>query len=375
MDDVLDPIRKGAHAHHQAAQLDETPALERLRAQMERATQAQELNEIAKQPEVLEADAITRLSPDMHPVRRYWASMGVGDVSQRTARHRVRWCLRMLTGQETAPTEEEVFAFPWHILSEDDIEHFERTLSQSHYKPASRNLARATLRGIIRQCRRSKLIDRSREDALFEVFTRDQVDGEPAGRAIGAEDYAQFFAVCVSNNAWRTARDQAILALFATTGVRSNEIRCMDLKDVDLSTGWIRIPVTKSGRGHRVPISSQARPYLMAWLQQRGAKPGFVFFGKPGQEAQPLGRRFFGSFMERLCKRAGLPHTTSHDFRRTVATRLLRTHDPVTVMRLLNHRSLDSTIRYDRAPAEDQAKAVDSLPIPSFSEVEDAVSQ
>ena len=374
MDDVLNPIRKSAHAHHQTPQVDELPALERLRAQMERATQQQGLNETATQPYALDAAAITRLSPDMHPVRRYWAEMNSGATSQKNAKHRVSWCFRLLTNREERPTDEEILTFPWHTLAVDDIEQFERTLSQSHYRAASRNAARMTLRGIIRQCRRTKLIDRSQEDALLEVFKRDHVDGEPAGRAIQFEEYTQFFRACVSKNVWRTARDQAILALFASTGVRSHEMRCMALQDVDLKSGWILLPVTKNGRSHRVPISSAARGYLTAWLSQRGAKPGFLFFGKPGQEGRPLGTRFFLGFIERLCVRAGLPHTTPHDFRRTVATQLLRTHDPVTVMRLLNHSSLDSTIRYDRAPQEEQAKAVDSLPIPSLRDNDDEVA-
>jgi len=374
MDDVLDPIRKGANTHHQTARSDELPALERLRAQMERATQDQGLNESAKQPQALEAAAITRLTPEMHPVRRYWAEMNSSAISQKNAKHRVSRCLRLLTNREERPTDEEIFTFPWHVLTVDDIEQFELALSQSHYKAATRNAARMTLRGIIRQCRRTKLIDRSQEDALLEVFKRDHVDGEPAGRAIEFEEYTQFFRACVSKNVWRTARDQAILALFASTGVRSHEMRCMTLQDVDLKSGWILLPVTKNGRSHRVPISSVARDYLTKWLSQRGARPGFLFFGKPGQEDRALGDRFFQNFIERLCVRAGLPHTTPHDFRRTVATELLRTHDPVTVMRLLNHSSLNSTIRYDRAPQEEQAKAVDSLPIPSLRESDDEVA-
>lgn len=68
MEDVLDLIRKSAHAHHQAAQRNEMPALERLRTQMERATQAQEVNEIAKQPGAIEADAIMRDPTETAPV-------------------------------------------------------------------------------------------------------------------------------------------------------------------------------------------------------------------------------------------------------------------------------------------------------------------
>jgi hypothetical protein len=62
---------------------------------------------------------------------------------------------------------------------------------------------------------------------------------------------------------------------------------------------------------------------------------------------------------------AGIPTFGFHDFRRTFATELLRTHDIALVGKLLNHQKLASTLIYDLADEQQQRQAVASIDLPA----------
>lgn len=63
---------------------------------------------------------------------------------------------------------------------------------------------------------------------------------------------------------------------------------------------------------------------------------------------------------------AGLTErVTSHDFRRTFITRMLRAGvDPFTVRRLVNHKKVETTMVYDRRTDDEDRQAVQRLQLP-----------
>lgn len=366
MNDVNDPALSALHARSDASTDSSAAlALARLRERMEQAVQ--EAHDPGAAAQVKDAGAIAALDPKTHPVTRYLHESAPGKTSQVHARNRVKSVYRMLTGHEGPVVEEAYLTYPWHLLAGSDVERFEEALSARGYKPASRNSYRATLRALIRNCRRAGLVSNHACEHLLDQLAGERFTRPPTGRLVPADELSQLMSALAHKDAWRMSRDRAILAVLATTGLRISEVCSIKLAALDMATGWIGVDMTKNGTPHRVPVATGAVPYLESWLQERGEEDGYLFISRRSHHAIEMSPHVVKGLLSRATEAAGLPHCTAHDFRRTVATHLLRTHDASVVMKLLNHKSLNSTLVYDRAPEELQAKAVDSLPIPLMS--------
>lgn len=348
-------------------------ALLRLQAKMQRA-----LGREAKERTGFERDedpkAIFRIDPREHPLQRFIDESTPTESNQRNLRNRVRACYRLIVGMDGLIPWQKLYEYPWHLLSIEDIERFEHGLADAKYKPASRNAYRTTLRTIVHNCRRAGLISAGRAQVLLDRLSLERFERPVVGRAISPEELLLILRSLEHEDVWRMARDRALVAILATTGVRVSELCNMMLSDLDLTTGWISISMTKNGSPHRVPVAQSVRPYLSEWLEHRGDQPGHLLLAVPTRFDSPMCMQVVKRALDRATEAAGIAHCTAHDFRRTLATNLLRTHDPSVVMRLLNHRSLNSTLVYDRASDDLQAVAVDSLPLPDMGALSEDVA-
>jgi integrase len=94
-----------------------------------------------------------------------------------------------------------------------------------------------------------------------------------------------------------------------------------------------------------------------------------AMFGPLAGANRHLHPQYVNQRIQLHAKTAGLRHFASHDFRRTFATELLRTHDAALVGKLLNHKKLTSTMVYDLASEDEQRAAVASIQLPTFTEL------
>jgi integrase len=118
------------------------------------------------------------------------------------------------------------------------------------------------------------------------------------------------------------------------TGARREEVNALLREDVDPVAGTILIRGTKTAKSRRVvPIPAP----MLEWLKVRGPVPGPLVHRWP----QPC------QVITPACRKAGIPHCSPHDFRRTYASRLKqRGVDSLVVARLLGHttgRLVDET--------------------------------
>ena len=118
---------------------------------------------------------------------------------------------------------------------------------------------------------------------------------------------------------------------------------------------------TKNGSDHTVYIHPVTKTYLEAWLAVRGGGPGALFSWPNRNQGRPVTTGGARYWVNQRRVQAGVARFGTHDFRRTVASTLLRTHDVALVGRLLNHRKPASTLIYDLASEEEQRSAIDSL--------------
>lgn len=155
-----------------------------------------------------------------------------------------------------------------------------------------------------------------------------------------------------------SARDRAIVVTFLFGGLRSNELRLLDVEDVDLEENTIFIRYAKRDKQRLVPLHSRAREALEAYLGDRRSGP--IFLSSRGRR---ISNRRLRSLVKELGQRAGLkkdlhPHTLRH----TYATLLREAEvELADVGNLLGHASLDTTRIYDHMSMSRKRAAVDKL--------------
>lgn len=157
----------------------------------------------------------------------------------------------------------------------------------------------------------------------------------------------------------RGVRDAAIVAVLFYTGARVEEAARLDVEDVAITarTGAVRLH-GKGDEVRTVPIPAPGRGRISAWLLDRGTEPGALWTGQRG----PLSVSGITQVVLAVGAAAGVPGLRPHRLRHTYATRLRQGGaDPAQVQALLGHASLDTTARYFRAGAGEQADVVDRI--------------
>lgn len=143
-------------------------------------------------------------------------------------------------------------------------------------------------------------------------------------------------------------RDRALFELMYSSGLRLAETVALDLVDLDLAAGMVR--VTGKGRKTRdVPVGRQAVAALRAWLRVRGSlmvpDVAALFVGRGGRR---LGARSVQKRLTRAARVHGLdaavhPHLLRHAF----ASHMLESSgDLRAVQELLGHANISTTQVY-----------------------------
>jgi integrase/recombinase XerC len=151
----------------------------------------------------------------------------------------------------------------------------------------------------------------------------------------------------------RGLRDAALVELLYGTGIRVAELCGLDVRDVDLHRGEVRV-WGKGGRERIVPVPEAAREALAAWLGvRRGAgvlaEPLFPALRARRDEApRRLDPRDVRRLLRRRSARSGLVERVHpHRLRHSYATHLLDMGaDLREIQELLGHASLSTTQKY-----------------------------
>jgi integrase/recombinase XerC len=163
------------------------------------------------------------------------------------------------------------------------------------------------------------------------------------------------------------ARDQAILELLYASGLRISELVGLNLPDLDLEGGLVR--VRGKGRKERiVPVGHEARQALRSYLAERDALAEGGAAGSPAREVLFLnlrnGRlttRSVSRIVLRRLQVSGLgKKITAHGLRHSFATHLLSGGaDLRAIQELLGHARLSTTQRYTHVGLDTVMKVYD----------------
>lgn len=153
-------------------------------------------------------------------------------------------------------------------------------------------------------------------------------------------------------------RDQAMLELFYSSGLRLSELTGLDLAQLDLASGLVRV----HGKGNKVrtlPVGRKAREALQAWLEirQGAAVDQALFIGQRGQRLSP---RAVQLRVRQAGVRALGQHLHPHMLRHSFASHLLESsQDLRAVQELLGHADIGTTQIYTHLDFQHLARIYD----------------
>ena len=317
-------------------------------------------------------EAILDLPPEMNPAVRF--------INHRDARpdslmnfhrkiRRTRYFL-MRAGFPAEFADTPVESFPWHIVDVSIARSFAQLLDAYYPNTKSRHNILGILRELLRQCAMVDLISATERDHLLDCLPVRGAYHRGKGRELTDKEIVNLLAKGLHPNERLDLRNRAIIAIFLSTGLRISEVAELEFCDLDLNADArsAHIKRTKPGRTLTVWLTVSAIEILKEWLAVRGEHAGALFDSRhhPGR---PL---CTAAIRTMLTRRAALAHInsdfTSHDFRRTFATRALRQNaDVFVVQRLLGHKNVQTTLIYDRRTELEDRAVVDTLNLPGLS--------
>ena len=141
-------------------------------------------------------------------------------------------------------------------------------------------------------------------------------------------------------------RDRALLELLYSSGLRVSELTGLNIGELDLATGMVRV-TGKGGKERIVPVGSRALEAVSAYLEQREdeSRSGALFLNTRGER---INRRSVARVVDTHVMRiAAFKRISPHTLRHTFATHMLEGGaDLRAIQELLGHASLSTTQKY-----------------------------
>jgi integrase/recombinase XerC len=155
-------------------------------------------------------------------------------------------------------------------------------------------------------------------------------------------------------------RDLAMFELFYSSGLRLSELVMLDIVDIRLEDGFVRVRFGKGGKERQVPVGSKSLEALRYWLKSRpevGSQALFV-----SMRGSRLSQRNVQLRLERWCKKIGLAeHVHPHMFRHSFASHLLEASQDIrAVQELLGHANINTTQIYTHLDFQHLAAVYDN---------------
>lgn len=149
--------------------------------------------------------------------------------------------------------------------------------------------------------------------------------------------------------------------LALATGMRLGEVIGLAWKSIDIEKRviWVEHAVSRGKLDTPKNHQTRAIPIYDSFPLQR--PPGAIWFIErtPGRR---VSSKQAADGLKRMCKRAGIRHTTWHVLRHTFATRLAAQGTPLRVVQeLLGHKSILTTQRYAHVSLDDKRRAIELL--------------
>ncbi|MCT1612967.1 tyrosine recombinase XerC [Corynebacterium sanguinis] len=172
------------------------------------------------------------------------------------------------------------------------------------------------------------------------------VEAEAAGELVEAE-------INDDDHPAEALRDRAMLELLYATGMRVAELSALDIGDVDLGRGAVKV----TGKGDKqriVPFGGAASDAVQRWVSAgRGELAGDTDALFVGSRGKRIDQRQVRRIVERAAVRTGAGEISPHSLRHSAATHMIEGGaDLRVVQEMLGHSSLQTTQIYTHVSAQ-----------------------
>lgn len=242
----------------------------------------------------------------------------------------------------------------WNTLQ---IQHLRQFIARRHHQgQSSRSLARllSAVRGFYRYLNREGICQHDPANGLAAPKGERRLP-----RTLDTDRALQLLEGGVEDD-FLAHRDQAILELFYSSGLRLSELTSLDLEQLDLPAGLVQVH-GKGSKTRVLPVGRKAREALEQWLAMRSLsnpQDGAVFVSQQGRRLGPraiqlrvkaAGERELGQNLH--------PHMLRHSF----ASHMLESsQDLRAVQEMLGHADIKTTQIYTHLDFQHLAAVYDS---------------
>jgi len=227
---------------------------------------------------------------------------------------------------------------------------------QHHHGQSSRSIARllSAVRGLYRYLNREGLCEHDPANGLAPPKGERRLP-----KALDADRALQLLDGGVDDD-FIARRDQAILELFYSSGLRLSELTNLDLEHLDLADGLVQVQ-GKGSKTRVLPVGRKAREALQEWLKLRGIsapQDNAVFVSRQGRR---LGPRAIQLRVKAAGERELGQHLHPHMLRHSFASHMLESsQDLRAVQEMLGHADISTTQIYTHLDFQHLAAVYDS---------------
>ena len=174
---------------------------------------------------------------------------------------------------------------------------------------------------------------------------------EPRERFLSPDELRRVNDALAAEPDWRW---RAYFPLSLMLGTRKTEMLAARWADVDLEQRTLRLPITKAGRSHLLPLPTPAAEMLRTLPSHGESEWLFPSRGATGHLVE------VASAWQRIRGRAGVPDVRVHDLRRTLGSWLAaQGYSLPLIGRALNHSNSVSTAVYARLQLDPVREALE----------------
>jgi integrase/recombinase XerC len=255
----------------------------------------------------------------------------------------------------------KVFAFcekqhieSWKALDIQSLRSMIARLHQAGQSPRSLARLLSAIRGFYHYLNREGLCDHDPANGLSPPKGERRLP-----KTLDADRTLQLLEGGVEDD-FLARRDQAILELFYSSGLRLSELTGLNTEQLDLADGLVQV-LGKGSKTRVLPVGKKAREALQAWLSLRALsnpQDDAVFVSQQGRR---LGPRSIQLRVKAAGERELGQHLHPHMLRHSFASHLLESsQDLRAVQELLGHADIATTQIYTHLDFQHLATVYDS---------------